>query len=31
LTTYRGGNRPRKAGDREIAQPVLGDSEGGLW
>jgi hypothetical protein len=31
LTTYRGGDGPRTAGDGEVAQLVLGDGEGGLW
>jgi hypothetical protein len=30
LTTYRGGDGPRTAGDEEAARPVLGDGEGGL-
>jgi hypothetical protein len=30
LTTYHGRDGPRTAGDGEAAQPVLGDSEGGL-
>jgi hypothetical protein len=30
LTTYRGGDGPRTAGDGEVARLVLGDGEGGL-
>jgi hypothetical protein len=30
LTTYRGGEGPRTAGDGEAARLVLGDGEGGL-
>jgi hypothetical protein len=30
LTTYRGGDGPRTAGNREVARLVLGDAEGGL-